>query len=304
MDGGRRLGQSVSGFGKAAGLWADYRASRAANRRAAPSFTIRRGIGSSFALLFLGACGISGLIVGGHYEQFRRDQGSLHDGLARAFGFGVNHVGVSGNVELTADEVVALAGLNPQVSIPFLDPKQLQAQLVKVPLIAEASVAKLYPDRLKITIREREPYALWQRDGQVHVIAVDGTPIEELSDPRFLRLPHVVGTGANLRVKDFVALIESAPELAGLVRAGTLVSERRWTLKLQNGVDVKLPEEGAESALRRFVEVERQASLSGRAVLSIDMRVPDRVIVRLTEEAAAQHADTMAARIKKIGGRV
>jgi cell division protein FtsQ len=305
MDGQRRIGGTLKGWlGGSAGTFALYRAGRAANRRAQPKFYVPRGIGSTFAILFLLGCAGSGFVLGGHDVAFRREHGTLRDFTARAFGFGIDHIAVSGNVELQANEVIELSGLQSHASLPFLDVQALQQQLNKVPLIAEASVTKLYPDRLKIDIRERVPYALWQLDGVVNVIAADGTAIEKLSDQRFLRLPHVVGQDANLRVKDYAALVDAVPDLAPRIKAGTLVSGRRWNLKLDNGIDLRLPELGAVEALKAFAKIEKETALSQRAVLAIDLRVPDRVIVRLTEEAAASHAESVTARIKKAGGRV
>ena len=137
--------------------------------------------------------------------------------MARAAGFGVESIGVSGNHELSQEEVVELAGLPINPSLPFLDPKALQSRLVSVPLISEASVTKLYPDRLLIDIRERVPYALWQKDGNVLVIAEDGTAIEQLSDPRFLRLPHVVGPDALVPVPGGVLIWDRDGALLGAV---------------------------------------------------------------------------------------
>jgi cell division protein FtsQ len=304
MDGGGRVSGSVArrlgDFAEAIALW---RANRSARRRIAPGLHIPRGIGSSAAIFFLLACAGSGFVIGGHYDAVRVSEGSPKDMLARAFGFGIAEIGVSGNVELSAEEVVALSGLPATASLPFLDPKSLQERLADVPMIADASVTKFYPDRLVIAVRERVPFALWQLDGKVNVIAEDGTAIEALTDPRFLRLPHVVGPDANLRVKEFAALIETVPDLKGRIRAGILVSKRRWTLKLDNGVDIKLPETGAEAALKAFAAIERDAALSGRAVLAIDLRLPDRITVRLTEEAAQAHRDAIAEKVKKWGGR-
>jgi cell division protein FtsQ len=290
-------------IGKTAEAIALWRADRSAKRRAATGLTIPRGIGSSAALTFLFACVAGGFVIGGHYDAMRASEGSLPDMFARATGFGITEIGVSGNAELSAEEVVALSGLPASASLPFLDPKALQSRLATVPMIAEASVTKFYPDRLVIAIRERVPFALWQFDGKVNVIAEDGTAIEALTDPRFLRLPHVVGQDANLRVKEFAALINTVPELKGRIRAGILVSKRRWTLKLDNGVDVKLPETGAEAALKAFAAIERDAALSGRAVLAIDLRLPDRITLRLTEEAAQAHREAIAEKVKKWGGR-
>ncbi len=304
MDGGGRLGRSLNTWlGSLAEAGALWRAERSARHRAASGFTIPRGLGSSAAILFLLACAGTGLVLGGHYDAMRRDQGPFTDMVARMFGFGIAHIGITGNTELSAEEVVGLSGLQATASLPFLDPKALQARLAAVPMIAEASVTKLYPDRLVIAIRERVPFAIWQQEGQVQVISEDGTPIETLSDPRFLRLPHVVGPEANLRVKEFAALVEAVPDLKDQIRAGILVSKRRWTLKLVNGVDIKLPELAPEAALKTFAVIERAEGLTKRAVLAIDLRLPDRITVRLTEEAAAAHAETIQQKVKKWGGK-
>ncbi|KAF0232305.1 MAG: cell division protein [Beijerinckiaceae bacterium] len=304
MDGGGRLGRSIATrLGSLADAGALWRAERSARRRAAHGLRIPRGIGSSAAIAFMLACAGTGFVLGGHYDAMRATQGSLPDMLARGFGFGIQHIGVSGNHELTQDEVIQLAGLQSTASLPFLDPKVLQARLAAVPMIAEASVTKLYPDRLLIDIRERMPYAIWQQDGQVQVISEDGTSIETLSDPRFLRLPHVVGPDANLRVKEFATLIDAVPDLKDQIRAGILVSKRRWTLKLQNGVDIKLPEVAPEAALKAFAAIERAEGITKRAVLAIDLRLPDRITVRLTEEASASFAETIQQKIKKWGGK-
>lgn len=305
MDGGGFLPASVKGLlGKIAESRAVSRADRAARRRAARGFDLPRGIGTASALLFLAVLGGAGFVQGGHYDRMRAEYGAAPDVLARMFGFGVSNIGVSGNRELTREEVIALAGITPRASLPFLDPADVQAKLTKVPLIADAAITKLYPDRLLIAIRERVPYGLWQMDGRVQIVAQDGTAIEDLQDQRFLRLPHVVGKGANTRIQEYVRLVEAVPELAGQIRAGTLISERRWTLKLVNGVEIKLPEDEPEKALRAFAALERDAAISSRAVLTIDLRIPDRVVVRLTEEAAAQHANGIAEKVKKMGGKV
>ena len=112
-------------------------------------------------------------------------------------------------------------------------------------------------------------------------------------EPRFADLPLVVGEQANLRTKEYLALIEAAGPLKSRIRAGTLVSGRRWTLKMDNGMDVRLPEHGAKDALARLVKLEREQGILEKDVIAIDLRMPDRVVVRLTEEAAAARAEAL-----------
>lgn len=284
--------------------WLDRRARRAAMRRGAlQRRTVPRGLGSTAAIAILMTFSAAGFYSGGHYDQFKADHGSVQDIGARMFGMRIASVAVTGNQELSLDEVFAAAAMPATASLPFLDIAAVQARLKRVPLIAEVSVTKLYPNKLAITITERTAFALWQKDGAVSVVSADGTAIDALRDDRFVSLPHVVGQGANKRVKEYVGILLEVPELADQVRAGTLVGERRWNLKLKNGVDVKLPEEEPARALALLAEVDKDSRLLSKDIIGVDLRQPGRIVVRLSEEAAHVRADALDKRIERMKRR-
>lgn len=287
-----------------AAAWADRRARRAVARRGRMNrWDVPRGIGSSAALALIFGFWCAGFVNGGHYERFKQDNGSVGDIAARAVGLKIASVAVTGNHELSLEEVFAAAAMPVTASLPFLDIASVQARLKQVPLIAEASVKKLYPNRLAIDITERTPFALWQMDGQISVVSADGTAIDTLRDDRFIALPHVVGQGANRRVKEYVGILLEVPELAGQIRAATLVGERRWTLKLKNGVDVKLPEDEPAKALARLAEVDRETRLLGKDIIGVDLRMHDQIVVRLSEEAAVARAESIERKIERMKRR-
>jgi cell division protein FtsQ len=192
--------------------------------------------------------------------------------------------------------ILAIAGIDADKSLPFFDAAQARARLEADPLIKQASVRKLYPDRIVIDIVERTPYAVWQKDGDVRAIAADGAPIDEVSDGRYADLPFVVGEGANARVGEFVALLDAMQELKPRVEAGVLIDQRRWNLRLKSDVDVKLPEADPEAAVAELLTLQRQSRILEKDVLALDFRIPGRVFVRLSEEAAAAWADAHAAK--------
>ncbi len=228
---------------------------------------------------------------GGHLDAFAAQYGTVGDWVARALGLGVNVVTVSGATHMSEPRILTIAGIDSRKSLPFFDVAEARARLEADPLVKQASVRKLYPNRIVIDIVERTPYAVWQKDGDVHAIAADGAPIDEVSDGRYADLPFVVGEGANERVREFVALLQAMDELQPRVEAGVLVDQRRWNLRLKSGVDVKLPEDNPESAIADLLRLERQSRILERDVLAVDLRVPGRVFVRLSEEAAAAWAD-------------
>ncbi|TIX57312.1 MAG: cell division protein FtsQ/DivIB, partial [Mesorhizobium sp.] len=75
----------------------------------------------------------------------------------------------------------------------------------------------------------------------------------------------------------------------GYIRIG----ERRWDLKLENGITVKLPEDGEDQAIADLVRMDRENGLLTRDIAAIDMRFSDRLVVQLTPEAATQRQATL-----------
>lgn len=227
-----------------------------------------------------------GAVRGGQYDAFVAEHGALQDVIARHVGFGVSTVTVSGATHLDEQRILALAAVSPKSSVPFFDVEQARVQLEADPLVKQASVRKLYPNRIIIEIVERTPYAVWQKDGEVHAVGVDGGPIDMVRDGRYIDLPFVVGEGANKRVKEFTALLAALDELRPRVLAGVLVGQRRWNLKLKSGMDIKLPETDAQNAIATLLKLQRQSRILERDALALDFRAPDRVFVRLSQESA------------------
>lgn len=272
-------------------------------RRSSVSVPLARRLprltGTALVLGFFAAVGGYGLVANGQYGELKARYGEPRDVLARALGFGLDKVTIAGVARLPETRILQIAGISPRTSLAFLDVADIRERLLAEPFIKSAEVRKLYPRDLAVTIVERQPYALWQLAGELFVIAADGTPIDKLRDPTLVDLPLVVGERANLQAASYVALLDAAGPLRGKIRAGTLVSGRRWTLKMHNGLDIRLPEEGAPAAMARLVRYDREAGLLDKDVLAIDLRLPDRVVVRLTEEAAAARAEASKKKLQR-----
>jgi cell division protein FtsQ len=239
-----------------------------------------------------------GAVRGGQYQAFAERHGGIEDIVARHLGFGLDVVTISGVTHLDEPRILSLAGITPKNSLPFFDVAAARDRLESDPLVKQASVRKLYPNQIVIDIVERTPYAVWQKDGDLRAVGVDGGPIDDVRDARYIDLPFVVGEGANLRVREFTSLLASLEELRPRVEAGVLVGQRRWNIKLKSGIDIKLPESNPEAAIATLLGLERQSRVLERDILAVDLRTPDRTFIRLSQEAAdawaAAHAPKKA----------
>lgn len=262
-----------------------------------------RGVNTFLSLAFLAAVGIYGCVLNGQYKTFTDTYGSLPDVVARTVGFRLKAVTISGIHELTQKEIVDTAGITSTNSLVFLDAVKLRERLKKLPFVKEASVAKLYPNRLLIEIQERTPAALWQKDGQTKVVAADGTPIDGLHDARYMKLPRAVGEGANAHIGEYLGLLTAAGDLRSRIDAGIYVAGRRWTLKFNNGIEVALPEKDAAAAVAELATLEQDHHVLDKDVLALDLRVPGRLIATLPEEVARARMEPSVHKSVKKGGQ-
>jgi len=242
------------------------------------------------ALLLLGSAGL-GIVKGGHATEVGVALGDSRNALANSIGFRITEVGINGRKQLSQDEVLAIGGVHGRSSLLFLDASAVRERLKANPWIAEATVLKLYPGQLQIDLVERSAFALWQRDGKLSVIADDGAVLEPYVSRRFLSLPLVVGKGAETHARDFLALLARYPQVGAATMAAIFVGERRWNLRLNDGLDIRLPENDVGNALAALSKLDKEDRLFSRDIVAVDMRLPDRLTVQLSDNAAKARED-------------
>jgi cell division protein FtsQ len=284
MDDRGRLAQSLSGIARC--FWPpSERAAAAAERSERPprASLPRAGLGAA-AIIVLASIAYAMLV---HEQLIAALFTDTREWAARASGLRVGTIALTGNHHVSREEVLASAGITGATSLVFLAVEEARERLKRNPWIADATLLKLYPRELQITIKEREPFALWQKQGHVTVIADDGTVLEPYVPPQLLRL---------------LGLLDRYPSLRDFVYASILVGERRWNLRLKNGIEVLLPEVAAGAALDKLVALDAEKNLITRDLVLIDLRLPDRVTVRLSDAAAQARMDGLKDKTKKKAG--
>lgn len=262
-----------------------------------------RRAGLAATLLLLVASTSLGIVKGGHLEQFVATVSEARNALANSAGFRITSVGINGRKQLTQDEVLAIGGVNGHSSLLFLDASAVREKLKANPWISEATVLKLYPGQLRIDIVERSAFALWQQNGRLSVISDDGAVLQDYVSPAFLKLPLVVGKGAETRARDFLALLSRYPQVSSVTKAATFVGERRWNLRLNGGLDIRLPENDVGNALLTLSNLDKDEHLFAKDIVAIDLRLPDRLAVQLSDDAAKAREEALKKKEpkKKVG---
>lgn len=201
-------------------------------------------------------------------------------GLSAELGLRIANVHVVGRHHTASEEILATLAVTQGGPLLAFDPHAARQRLEALPWVESAAVERRLPDLIHVTLRERQPLALWQLEGRLQVIDAAGAVILGAEAAEFGELPLVVGPGADLEAAALLAILDTAPELAGEVEAAVRVGERRWNLRLRPGIEVRLPEEGALEAWQTLARLDQENGLLSRDVVVIDLRQPDRLVVR------------------------
>ncbi|WP_375636807.1 MULTISPECIES: cell division protein FtsQ/DivIB [unclassified Bartonella] len=208
--------------------------------------------------------------------------------------FVITHVDISGNKRLAKQDIFKILKLDVAPSIFTFDVERARSLLEKQAWVQSANVQKIYPNRMRISIVEREPYAIWQHDGIMDIVDNTGRVIVPFKGEIVRDLPLVVGQGAQNAAKVFIQALSVYPEVYDRIRAFVRVGDRRWDLVLNNGMRVMLPENGALERLSSLFSSGTMQDLLSRDILSVDLRLADRITVSLSDETLERYHTTVA----------
>lgn len=239
------------------------------------------------AVLFIGA-GIAGAAwLGSSLFDAREAFARGADGVAASAGFEIGDIEVAaieGGLTITpqrAAEVRALIVPDGRQSVLSLDPQEVQARVQSLDWVASARVRRLWPSTMVVEVERRQEYAIWQEDGEVSVIDVNGERLLAERAADHPDLPLVIGAGAGPAAEPLLVALEDLPQVRERLHSMTRVSDRRWNIELMSGAVVALPERGAADALARLERLQTQHALLDRPLSYIDLRVPHRMAVRV-----------------------
>jgi cell division protein FtsQ len=173
-------------------------------------------------------------------------------------------------------------------SMLLVDPNKLAQRVAALPRVREAKVERLWPRTVRVSIVEREPWAVWTQAGRSYLVDQDGHLLEEASAPGLwtirgldaasLSIGGRVDPGA-LRLAQRLA--EAVPAALGapvqgfeyLERAGLVVITSRGRARFDTEADFDYKLAVWQAALA-------QAAKEGVRVSHMDLRFGTRPFLR------------------------
>lgn len=276
-------------------FWSKRRGGHRPNLRARPSrrpgqSPARRGWAAKAKRIGLAGLGIVavGLAVWGATEAYRAAKPVVNDWLE------VREVTVSGTNQVTRQEVLDRLALPPGETLLSVRPSELADRLLSHPWIKDASVHRVVPHTLAVTIAERLPAAVLKTSSVPLLLDSEGHVLTALTEAGEPELPLLTGI-------DYQGLVLGKPQprqaaQAGIRLAGLLGNQFQGRAEVDmgnpdnavvyiQGLRFQFGSSSFEEQWERYQKVEHALSVDanggqGELRNEIDLRYPGKVIVR------------------------
>jgi cell division protein FtsQ len=227
-------------------------------------------------VFFLGAIIVHSARRENTLETFHHRLGSL-----TAFaGLRVQHIDIDGRQNTPQALLRAALGIDTGMPILGVSLAAARQRVESLSWVQSAVVERRLPDTIVVKLTERRPFAIWQNDGKFMLIDRNGNVVAHQNVMDFRHLPLVVGPGAPQAAAALLDTLSSLPALQARVAAAVRVGDRRWDLQMNNRTEVMLPVGHEAAALDRLMELQQSHDLLDRPLVAIDMRLPDRLVLR------------------------
>ena len=165
-----------------------------------------------------------------------------------------------------------------------LDVREIQSEVRELPWVAGATVRRVWPDTLVVSVIEHQPYARW---GEKRLISDKGVVFAPATIEPFTGLAQLAGDDEQAKevLRQYRYISKSVAKLA---RVGRISQNRRggWTFWLDNGPRIELGQEEVPRRLVRVTHFLEKLGEQAASVESIDARYSGGVAVKVKQEAA------------------
>lgn len=230
--------------------------------------------------VLLALIGVGFLWAGGYVGLMGERLSRIAGNGAVSAGFEITRITARGATKTNENDILSAIGPVVGSSILHFDPDRARAQVEQIGWVRSAAVSRLLPNTVHVSVREREPAAVWQLSGDLHLIDENGAIIREVNAFEYADLPLIVGAGAPGAASQMLQALHDEPILWGRASALIRVSDRRWNMKTKTGVDVKFPERGEREAVRYLARLQDELSLLDEALEYVDLRNPENFVYR------------------------
>ena len=189
---------------------------------------------------------------------------------------------IGGIKHLNRDDIIKIIISFNNKNIFNFNIKKLHKEISKNTWVKEASIQKIYPDTIKIFLKEKEPIAIWQNRNGNSLITKNGEIIltKELNNFKN-NLPIIIGNNAHKNISPLLEILNIHKNFASNIWSLTFVNERRWDIHFNQGLTIRLPSKKVKEAWQKIVSLDKKLNILNLGLIEIDLRNHNQILGKI-----------------------
>lgn len=193
--------------------------------------------------------------------------------------FSIKTIVFDGNDRIQDVFLLKASGLRYKSNILNVSINDVKKKLEDITWVKSVVVQRKLPDTVYVRVSERIPIAILQSKYKLYLVDVDGIVLENDGIGNCSNLPIVVGEGAAKEVAGFLHQLNKFPKIRNQLVFAVRVGNRRWNIRINKGITVKLPERELRYALSVLDEISDSNGFFNDDIEVIDLRMHDRIVL-------------------------
>jgi len=193
-------------------------------------------------------------------------------------------IDVLGNNLLLKKSILELINVRVGQKLYLISANDIRDKLLKLDEISDVSVNINYSGIIKVTIYERQPFAIWWNKNSPWLIDEEGNKILKIKDvDSYKNLVIIFGQNFNDKLKTFLDLLKPF-SLYGKIKSLHYIGNRRWDVYIEDNIVIKLPENNIANSIKKSEKVLNCLKYKDKIDI-IDLRLyPEKLFLRLKDK--------------------
>ncbi len=200
------------------------------------------------------------------------------DRILVAAGLGINEISLSGHRHTLDQDIFRALGAG-RPTLLSLDVRAARQRIEALPWIESATLVRVFPDKLKVELRERTPAAVWLDGERKALVDAEGRVLSYVASFVPPELPRIAGPGAPEAAAELREALRRFPTVASRLHLARRIGQRRWDLELANASTIRLAAGPPAESLDRLVRLEQETRWLDHTGQVVDLTVPRSIAV-------------------------
>ncbi len=161
-------------------------------------------------------------------------------------------------------------------NIFLLNDKTIAQNLSKKSFIESFKIKKIYPDKIKIVVFEKQPIAILQNKKEKYYYTNKNEIIEFSNLREFKNLPIVFSDKKNFKI--FYNDLKKIKFPLNIIKSLQFFKSQRWDIVTRKDQKIKLPTSEYKESLSNFLEIKNKDNFNRYKIF--DYRIKDQLILK------------------------